>query len=84
LSIEETLTEKIREEFGENVPDLKIDPDTQLIDEAVIDSLGVFMVIAFLEERFGLELEPDEVTFENFATVRAIADLVRTKQAAVS
>ena len=84
MSIEETLTEKIREEFGENVPDLEIDPDTRLIDEAVIDSLGVFMVIAFLEERFGLELEPDEVTFDNFATVRAIADLVRAKQATVS
>jgi acyl carrier protein len=84
LTIEETITQKIREEFGENAPDVEIHPDTQLVDEAVVDSLGVFMLIAFLEEEFALELEPDEVTFENFATVRTIADLVRAKQASAA
>jgi acyl carrier protein len=45
-----------------------------------VDSLGLFLLISFIEERFGVEVEPDDVTFENFQTVRAIADLVRDKQ----
>lgn len=81
VTLEDTIAEKIRQEFGDNVPDLAIEADTKLIDEEVVDSLGVFILISFLEEQFGLELEPDEVTFDNFASVRAIADLVRDKQA---
>ena len=61
-------------------PDLELTDDTDLI-EGILDSLGIFVLISFLEERFGVEVEADEVTLDNFRTVRTVADLVRSKQA---
>ncbi len=53
---------------------------TPLIDEGVIDSLGIFIVVDFLKDRFDIEVEPEEVTVDNFETVGAIAGLVAAKR----
>lgn len=50
--------------------------DTRLIEEEIIDSLGIFLVVGFVKERFGVEVDPEDVTLENFATVDAIVSLV--------
>ena len=41
------------------------------------------MLIGFLEEAFGILVQPQDVVLENFETVNAIADLVMTRRASV-
>lgn len=55
----------------------QVDDHTQLIEEEVLDSIGIFSTVSFLEQRFDIEIPPDDVVLENFETVPAIESLVR-------
>ncbi|MFN8441275.1 MAG: acyl carrier protein [Caldilineaceae bacterium] len=55
--------------------------DTRLIEEGIIDSMGIFVLIAFLEEQFHFTIEPENVVLESFETVSAISKLVKTRLA---
>ena len=57
----------------------EIADDDDLIDAGVIDSLGIFQLVAFLEENFGIAIGDEEITPENFGSVRAIERLVAAR-----
>jgi len=63
-------------------PDLK--RDESLIDRGIIDSLGLFKLIAFIEEEFGVAVEPQEVRTDNFETLAMVSELVGKKIAGKS
>ena len=54
-------------------------PDTDIIGQGLVDSLGIFRLIAFVEEKFKVTIEPDEVLLENFQTLQALRNLIVTK-----
>jgi len=54
-------------------------PDTDIVGQGLVDSLGIFKLIAFVEERFAVTIEPDEVLLENFQTLRALRNLIVKK-----
>ena len=54
-------------------------PDTDIIGEGLVDSLGIFKLIAFVEEEFKITIQPDEVLLENFQTLRALRHLIVKK-----
>ena len=53
--------------------------EDDLIDSGVVDSLGIFQLIAFLEERLGVKIGDEEITPENFGTIAAICQLVASR-----
>lgn len=64
---------------GEN-PALLTD-STPLITGGVLDSLAILKLVAFLQDRFGIEVEPHETAVEYMDTLPAITDLVHSKLA---
>jgi acyl carrier protein len=54
----------------------EIGEDEDLIDTGVLDSLGIFQLVAFLEERLGVAIADTEITPENFGTLARIERLV--------
>ena len=58
-----------------------IDETTNLLEQEIIDSLGIFTLIAFIEDRFGVRVAPEEVNLENFETLASISSLVERKLA---
>lgn len=46
--------------------------DYPLLENRVIDSLGLFRVVTFLETECGVRIDDREVVPENFATLTAI------------
>lgn len=58
-----------------------VSDDENLLLSGLIDSLGVFELIAFLEKSFGLTIPLDEVVLENFTSINTIDVYVGTKQA---
>ncbi|MEM9655540.1 MAG: phosphopantetheine-binding protein [Actinomycetota bacterium] len=52
--------------------------DTQLLADGHLDSLGVLDLVLLLETTFGLTLDEDTLSVDDFATVPAIVDLVRS------
>lgn len=58
---------------------ISVAPDTDIIAEGLVDSLGIFRLIAYVEEKFMVTIEPDEVLLENFQTLRALRNLIVKK-----
>lgn len=73
------VKDHIAKQFIDNRYAKDLDSGTRLIEEDIIDSLGIFALVSFLMERFGINIEPEEVDLENFHTVDAIARLVEGK-----
>lgn len=50
--------------------------DTDLIEEGIVDSMGLMRLVTYLEDHAGVRVPDDEVGPDNFATVTAITQLV--------
>jgi len=61
---------------SENVDFQSIDTDTSLIEAGILDSLLMVMIVTFCEEEFQLEIDPEEITEENFESLESIADFL--------
>lgn len=77
--VREAVKEQIRVEFMDG-RDGELSDTTRLIEDEIIDSLGIFLLLGFITERFSVEIDPEDVTLENFATVDDIVLLVETKR----
>lgn len=55
--------------------------ETQIWDEELIDSMGIMMLIAHIEDEYGVEVDADDVDVENFKSVSRLAALVERKTA---
>jgi acyl carrier protein len=64
--------------FKEKV-DTVVDSDTLLLEEKVIDSMGVIELVAFLEETYKVEFVDDDLTVDNFKTIDSIVKLIISK-----
>lgn len=53
--------------------------ETRLLGGNAIDSLGVFELTVFLGETYGIAIEEEDFTEENFETVRSVAQMVKAK-----
>jgi acyl carrier protein len=62
---------------GRGVTEVK--DDEPLLTTNIIDSLGSFRMIAFLEETFPLTIEDTDMVPENFQTLNAIESFVAGK-----
>ncbi len=49
-----------------------IEDDASLIDNGVIDSLGIFQLVSFLEQSYGVHVRDDEIVLDNFSSINAI------------
>ena len=43
--------------------------DDDLLGSGLLDSLSVMLLVFFIEQEFGIEVPPEDVTIENFQTV---------------
>jgi len=65
--------------FKQNV-DMTVDSKTLLLEEKIIDSMGVIELVAFIEATYGVELMDDDLTVENFKDIDTIAKLISEKK----
>jgi acyl carrier protein len=78
--IEERIQRFLIDEL--DAPPAQLTMDYPLIERGVLDSLGIVHLVSFLESEYHIEVEDLELTLENFRTIRTIAGLVGSKQAA--
>src|SRR6266849_2575421 len=70
----------IQETFLYIRPDVPLKDDERLIGKGIIDSMGVLELIDFIEREFGVAVESDEITDQNFGSVASIASFVAQKR----
>ena len=83
-SVSQVLRDYIAEEFASGDPNQIPHDDESLVESGIIDSLGIFLVIGFIEERFGVQVALEDIVLENFETVNAITNLVAERLSSVA
>jgi acyl carrier protein len=78
--ISETVKGYILDEFLPGADAAELTSETPLITGGVLDSLATIKLVAFLEEQYGIVIEPHEANVDYLNTLADIAKLVREKQ----
>ncbi len=75
--------EHIRKFVVEHIPrvsQLEGQDDVQLLEDGLLDSLGILDVVTYLEEEFGITISDEELTPDNFQSIRTIFLFVQKKK----
>jgi acyl carrier protein len=59
-----------------------IGDEDSLLRTGVVSSLGMMEVVAWVEQTFGVTVDPAEITEQNFDSLKSIARFVHAKRAA--
>lgn len=57
-------------------------PDDDLLSSGVLDSLGILQLVAFIDEKLGVQVADEDVVIENFQSVTAIISYLDSKEIA--
>lgn len=60
--------------------DSRYGDETSLLEQGIMDSMGVLEIVTFLQSTYGISVELFEVTSDNFDSVRKLAAYVRRKR----
>lgn len=75
-AISDALLGFVKEELLYDQEDLILDEQSQLLKEGLVDSMAIFRLIDFIEQEFGLAIQPAEIQAERFQSIASISDLI--------
>lgn len=74
--VEQVIRDYIVKEFK---PPMAFDSSSSLVGQGIIDSLAIFLLTGYIEERFKIKIKQEDIITENFDSVNAIKELVKAK-----
>ncbi|MFZ0544606.1 MAG: acyl carrier protein [Candidatus Promineifilaceae bacterium] len=77
-NIEQQLKDFISQEFLGDKPGT-VSASDNLIEDGIIDSLAILMLIKYIEDQFSVTIEPEDVTLDNFESVGTISRLIEKR-----
>ena len=77
--IENAVRQFILDELNHRSSNGDLSDDYPLLERNVLDSLGLFQLVGFLESEFGVEIADEELLPANFGTIHDIGRLIREK-----
>ena len=76
--MKDEIKQFITQQFGiEEHTTLNVEDN--LIENGIIDSMGMMRLIRFIEKKYGIEVAFEEMLPENFESVQNISDYITTK-----
>lgn len=81
MSSLEAIREFIIRDLHWDGPAEQLTGDYPLIDNHVLDSLGLFALVSYLEDRFGVRIADEDLVPDNFRTLHTIEQLIVRKRA---
>jgi acyl carrier protein len=79
IDIATPVKEFLLREFLPGTDPAELTDGTPLISGGILDSLATLKLVAFLEERFGIELAAHEASLDHLNNLRDITALVQAK-----
>ena len=73
------LTDYVRGETGYKGV---LDPEVDLLEANILDSFSIVQLVVFIQEQFSVELEAEDLTRANLATLSSIVALIDKRKAA--
>jgi acyl carrier protein len=79
MEIENQIQQYIAENllFSDNFP---YGADASFLGEGVLDSLGIMQLVTFVTTTFRVEVNPEDVSPDNFDSVNRLASFIRRRQ----
>jgi len=74
--IAKVINQFIVTEVMHGASDQPLDIDLPLLDEGILDSLGLQQLITFLEGKYDIMVDDDYLMPEYFTSIRTIAELI--------
>ena len=59
---------------------LDLEITDNLIEQGIIDSLGIMRLLTYLERSFGIKVTDEELIPVNFETIESISSFIRNKE----
>ena len=72
--IEEFILKEVCTNSGVKIQ--SISEDEPLIESGIVDSLGILMILSFLDEELGIDLSSDGIDPEKFVNIATICQMV--------
>jgi acyl carrier protein len=66
--------------FSPSGRDLRLTGDTLLLEEKILDSIGMLELLLFIEETFDIEVPEEDIAPDNFNTIGNLAAYVDRKR----
>jgi len=79
MTIQDQLKNYIMSQFLFEQDQQSLEPDDDLLNQGIIDSMGVLELINYMEETLGVQVSDEEITPENFRSLNTLMNLVRQK-----
>ena len=57
-----------------------ISSEEDLLEQGIIDSMGIMKITAHLEDTYGIKVSDDDLVPENFQTLKCLAGFVESKK----
>jgi acyl carrier protein len=78
--MDDVIIDYISREIVQDPTQLPLSNETLLLEEGILDSLGLLQLVVFLEERFGITVAEADLVPENFASVGTICACLRARE----
>ena len=78
---ENKIKEELKSFFVENfsIDEKQIRSENNIFDELGIDSLGMVLIITFLEKTYKIEIEQKEIVLDNFESIETLVNFIENK-----
>ncbi len=84
MSTQEKLRTFIVDELQPAATAAELTNDYPLLTSGVIDSIGIYQIVGFVESEFGVEISDEELVEDNFGTIADLASLIDSKRQAAA
>ncbi len=84
MSTQEKLRTFIVDELQPEATANELTDDYPLLTGGVIDSIGIYQIVGFVESEFGVEIADEELVEDNFGTIGDLATLIDAKRQATA
>ena len=74
-NIEKFLVTEIAADLGKQ----SLGPDENLLEQRIIDSMGILKLVVFLEKTYGIQVMDEEVVPENFQSLNIMVKFIEQK-----
>ena len=61
------------------IGDHPLEADTDLVLTGLVDSLGIIVVVEWIESRLGITIDPGDIVIEHFDMVTSMVDYLRDR-----
>lgn len=78
-SVSDVLITFIKENFITGRSQKEISPEESLVDSGIIDSTGILELVMFLEEKYSITIEDEELIPENLDSVKNLVAFLERK-----